>query len=173
MERTIPIPGNKYYKAMLTIVSSLIPGGLTSFEVHILATMLINDIRSINKITRLDLRLLLDTSEYNLNNYIKKLKAKKVLLQTEDGLELNQTIKEAVRISQLLLNLTLTKMPITMSTATIQLEDYLELEEVHGSMEDKMNIYAKGHKDFSVLFEKHLDDNTLVIKTLYLEEHVN
>lgn len=64
-------------------------------------------------------------------------------------------------------------MPITMSKAVVQTEDYLELEQVHGSMEDKMNIYAKGHKDFSVLFEKHLDDNTLVIKTLYLEEHVN
>lgn len=64
-------------------------------------------------------------------------------------------------------------MPIRVTTASVQTGGFLELEELHNSMEEKLNIYAKNHRDFSVLFEKHLYDNTLVIKTLYLEEHVN
>lgn len=96
MEMTIPISQRKYYKSMLTVVSSLIPGGLTAFEIHILANMFMNNIRILNKITRLDLRLLLDTSEYNFNNYIKKLKSKRVLLETEEGLELNPNISNAL-----------------------------------------------------------------------------
>lgn len=102
MERTISISKDKYYKAMLNVMSRLI--NLTKFEIELISTMFSHNIKILNKVTRLDLRLLLDTSEYNLNNYIKKLKAKKVLLQTEDGLELNQTIKEAVEDKSITIN---------------------------------------------------------------------
>jgi len=62
---------------------------------------------------------------------------------------------------------------MTITKVTLQLEDFLELERVHSSMEEKMIVYAKNHKDFSVTFEKNIFDNTLTIKTLYLAEHLN
>lgn len=64
-------------------------------------------------------------------------------------------------------------MSIKITKATIGVDNLIELDELHDSMESKMEAYALKHRDFSVLFEKHIDDNILVVKTLYLEEHVN
>lgn len=64
-------------------------------------------------------------------------------------------------------------MSIKYTKATIQTDNYLELEDLHERMESRLIEYSKKHKDFSVLFEKHINDNTLVIKTLYLDEHIN
>lgn len=64
-------------------------------------------------------------------------------------------------------------MSIKITKTTIGVEDSDELDRLLSSMEEKMEIYAGNHKDFTVLFEKHVDDNILIIKTLYLEEHIN
>ena len=64
-------------------------------------------------------------------------------------------------------------MSIKVMTTVIQFEDYLTMEESHASMEEALTRYAERHKDFTVLFEKHLDKNELVIKTLSLQEHIN
>lgn len=99
MERTINISKEKYYKAMLTVMSGLI--NLTTFEIEVIAMMFSNNIKALDKITRLELRLLLDTSEYNFNNYIKKLKQKKVLIETDNGLEVNQNLTSAIEDQEL------------------------------------------------------------------------
>jgi len=99
MERTISISKDKYYKAMLNVMSGLV--NLTSFEIEVIATMFNHNIKALDKITRLELRLLLDTSEYNFNNYIKKLKQKKVLIETDKGLEVNQNLTSAIEDQEL------------------------------------------------------------------------
>ncbi len=96
MEQVIPISKNKYYKAMLTIVGSLLPTNLTTFEIEMIATMFTNNIKTLDKITRLELRNLLNTSEYNFNNYIKKLKNKSVLIENNEGLEVHPNITNAI-----------------------------------------------------------------------------
>lgn len=64
-------------------------------------------------------------------------------------------------------------MPIKITNTTITVENYLELEELCCNMEERLTKYSKKHKDFTVVLEKNIEDNELLIKTLYLEEHIN
>jgi len=101
MESTINISREKYYKAMLTVMSGLV--NMTEFEIEVIAKMFLNDIKALDKTTRLELRLLLDTSEYNFNNYIKKLKKKSILIETPSGLEVNSKITDAIQDQELII----------------------------------------------------------------------
>ena len=64
-------------------------------------------------------------------------------------------------------------MSIRMTNTVIEVKNYLELEELCANMEERLTKFSKKHKDFTVTLEKNIEDNQLIIKTLYLEEHVN
>ena len=63
-------------------------GNLTSKEIEILVVIANKQIEVIDKNTRTDIRMALNMDKFNFNNYIKKLKEKKVLKQV-DKLTLN------------------------------------------------------------------------------------
>jgi len=55
----------------------------------------------------------------------------------------------------------------------IQVNDYLELEEVVESLEEKLTFFSEKHKDFSAIIEKDIDKLEITVKTISLKEHVN
>lgn len=55
----------------------------------------------------------------------------------------------------------------------IQVNDYLELEEVVNSLEEKLTLFSENHKDFSATIEKDIDNLEITVKTISLKEHAN
>ena len=106
MEYTIPVVKSRYYKASLRVINSWL--NLTDFELEIIATMLTHNITVLNKITRLQVRLLLDKKEETFNNYLLRLKQKKLLVVKEDGLEIHSKIIEAVKEPKITINFKIT-----------------------------------------------------------------
>lgn len=103
MISTIPIDSKNYTTHILRVIGAMIPNNLTDFEIKVLATMIENDIKTLDTDTRLKLRLLLDTSEYNFNNYIKKLKEKGIFIETKYGLGIHPNILNAVYDKELVI----------------------------------------------------------------------
>jgi len=64
-------------------------------------------------------------------------------------------------------------MSVRIGTATIQVENYLELEEARTSLEEKLKFHGNKHPDFSCIIEQNTDLNQIIIKTLYLGEYAN
>ncbi len=64
-------------------------------------------------------------------------------------------------------------MSIETNTTVILVNDYLELEEVAGNLQEKLLLYGSNHPDFSCVIEKHIEENKVIVKTLYLREHCN
>lgn len=64
-------------------------------------------------------------------------------------------------------------MSIEHKITIIQADNYIELEDVSFNLEEQLTRYGKRHKDFSVVIEKDLELNQIILKTLYLNEHVN
>lgn len=95
MIQVIPISEKGYNRAMLKALNGFL--NLTDFEIDILACMLNNNVDILNKTNRLEVRNLLNKSEYTFNNYIKKLKDKKVLIPMEDGLAIHPTIATPIK----------------------------------------------------------------------------
>ncbi len=90
MEYNIPINTKDYHLAMLKTMNCFLK--LSKFQMEIICIILEDE----NKILTTDLRKLIrDITGKGIattNNYIKKLKDKKVLLETEEGMVLNSTI---------------------------------------------------------------------------------
>lgn len=103
MTNTIPISSKDYSQHILRIIGAMIPNNLTDFEIKILSTMIDNDIKTLDTDTRLKVRLLIDTSEYNFNNYIKKLKEKGILIETKYGLGIHPNVLNAVHDRELVI----------------------------------------------------------------------
>lgn len=101
MEYVIPpvkgvyLTKENYYRAVLGIFNYF--SGLTSFEMDIIVTMLVNNQLTIDRPTRKLLRDKLNKDKFNLNNYIKRLKIKNVLIDVEDKTVLNPSILEAIK----------------------------------------------------------------------------
>lgn len=64
-------------------------------------------------------------------------------------------------------------MPIKTTATKILVNDYNELETIASSLEEKLSFYSNNHPDFSCVIEKHIKDNFVLVKTLYLEEYCN
>lgn len=47
------------------------------------------------------------------------------------------------------------------------------LDELTNRTEARMNIYSQKHPDFSVVLEKHIEENFLLVKSLMLQEYAN
>jgi hypothetical protein len=89
------IPVNKYsiYKAILTVINFNLK--LSGVEIDILATLCKYGFTHITVEARDILRKALDKDQYNINNYIKRLKSKNMILETEDKkLYINPSLKE-------------------------------------------------------------------------------
>ena len=99
MERVIDIKREDYAKAMINIINCFF--NMTKFEIKLISTMVNNNTLLLDKTTRLDIRNLMNTSEYNFNNYIKKLKSKQVLMETSRGLEIQPVIVSTLQDREL------------------------------------------------------------------------
>lgn len=55
----------------------------------------------------------------------------------------------------------------------IEVNNYLELEELVYSLTTNTNIFKKNHKDYSVSIEQDILNNKVKVKGCFLQEHVN
>ena len=95
MEYNVPVLKKNYTLAVLKVINCFV--GLTDYELDIISKMIDNDISVINKVTRVKIRELTGKDVGTTNNYIKKLKDKKVLLEVSEGLILSESILAPVR----------------------------------------------------------------------------
>jgi len=82
MEFKLKLPIANKNKLMIEMINPII-GNLTSKEIEILVVIIDKHISIIDKDTRTDVRMHLNMDKFNFNNYIKKLKEKKVLQQVD------------------------------------------------------------------------------------------
>lgn len=99
MVKVFNLTKDKYYKQALIILNSFL--GLTDYELNIIIVMMSNNIKSINKHTRDGVRDLVGASTASFNNYIKRLKDKKALVLTDEGLEVNSGIIDSLSDNQI------------------------------------------------------------------------
>ncbi len=98
MERKITISKERYYKAMIKVINCFL--NLTEYEIELISNMFVYNIKTLDKNSRSILRKALGTSEQSFNNYVKRLKDKKILIDSKSGLGLNPTIEDAIKDEQ-------------------------------------------------------------------------
>lgn len=91
MENTIQIPLNRKYEILVKMISPII-GNLTPKEVEILVLLAKHNITVLDKDSRTSVRMELDMSKFNFNNYLAKLKNKKILITEGEVLKVNTVI---------------------------------------------------------------------------------
>lgn len=94
MEFKIPVNKDFIYKAILTVLNFNLK--LSDTEMDILNILLRNQIEIIDIKSRELLRKIMNKDKYVINNHIKRMKEKKILLQSEDynkKLYINPSIK--------------------------------------------------------------------------------
>ena len=95
MNYNIKISKEGYTLAMLKVVNCFL--NMTDYELDIVNKMIDNNIRILTTSARAEIRKLTGNKSVALtNNYIKRLVDKKVLITTDDGLVLNQSIVKPV-----------------------------------------------------------------------------
>lgn len=94
MEIDIPLPKESYSSAMLKVMNSFLM--LTDYELDIISKMLNNKIVVLNSANRAKIRSLTGKSVGSTNNYIKKLKDKKMLVETSAGLQISDKIMKPI-----------------------------------------------------------------------------
>jgi hypothetical protein len=82
MEYTLKLPISKKTEYIIRMLNPVM-GNLTDKEISILVVIADKQITIIDKDTRTDVRMALDMDKFNFNNYIKKLKEKKILQQVD------------------------------------------------------------------------------------------
>ena len=82
MEYTLKLPISKKTEYIIRMLNPVM-GNLTDKEISILVVIADKQITIIDKNTRTDVRMALDMDKFNFNNYIKKLKEKKILQQVD------------------------------------------------------------------------------------------
>jgi hypothetical protein len=82
MEFKLNLPSKDKNKIFIKMINPII-GNLTSKEIEILVVIANKQIEVIDKDTRTDVRMALDMDKFNFNNYIKKLKEKKILIPVD------------------------------------------------------------------------------------------
>lgn len=91
MEFKLPVNNFNIYKTILTLINFKL--GLSSMEVDILATMFKYNYDVLNAEARDILRKALDKDQYSINNYIKRLKSKNILLEVDKKVYINPGLK--------------------------------------------------------------------------------
>ena len=80
MEFKLNLPITQKTKYLIQMLNPIM-GNLTNTEIDILVVIADKQISIIDKDTRTDIRMFLNMDKFNFNNYIKKLKEKKVLIE--------------------------------------------------------------------------------------------
>lgn len=80
MEFKLNLPILQKTKYLIQMLNPIM-GNLTDTEIDILVVIADKQISIINKDTRTEVRMTLNMDKFNFNNYIKKLKEKKVLIE--------------------------------------------------------------------------------------------
>lgn len=90
------LPVNKYniYKTILTMINFKL--GLSTMEIDMIATMFKYNYDILNAEARDILRKALDKDQYSINNYIKRLKAKGLLLEEDKKIYMNPNLKDSI-----------------------------------------------------------------------------
>lgn len=101
MQQQFKLPADKYHKSILTVMNCFLH--LSEIEIEILSEILKNNITVINTDSRKILQKSLNKKEHNLNNYIKRLKDKKVLLESNEGYIVDPGIIESVSDKKVLI----------------------------------------------------------------------
>ena len=107
MIHTIPVSKDNYYKAVLMIMSPYL-GGLTDYETNLLAEMLNTNTKHLDTENRRTLQKRLDTDVYTFNNYVKRLKDKGVLVQSNNTLEINPNLTSQINDKQITIKFNVT-----------------------------------------------------------------
>ena len=92
MEFKLKLPISQKTKYLIQMLNPIM-GNLTDKEVEILTVIADKQITILDKNSRTDIRMFLDMDKFNFNNYIKKLKEKKVLIDVDKNtLKVNPNI---------------------------------------------------------------------------------
>lgn len=95
---------DSFSKAVLTILNFQLK--LSELEIEILSVMLSHNITKIDSATRVLLRDKLDKTKFDINNYIKRLKEKKLIIVKEDkNLHINPNIIQLVKFKTFIFKL--------------------------------------------------------------------
>jgi predicted transcriptional regulator len=94
MNYNIPISSKLYNQAMLNVINCFLK--LTNKELEIIKIVLDNNIINLDTKARVLIRENSGLSIGTLNNYIKRLKDKNVLIQKRDTLEVNNNILQPI-----------------------------------------------------------------------------
>lgn len=94
MEFKIPVTKEGLTKAILMVLNFKL--NLTSHEIDVLSIMINHKIDVIDTSTRELLRKIMDKNKFDINNYIKQLKGKKIILVEDKLLYLNPAITKLV-----------------------------------------------------------------------------
>ena len=103
MELKLNIPLKDKNKLMIKMISPLI-GNLTPKEIEILTSITDLKVTTMNKDSRTDIRMSLNMDKFNFNNYIKKLKTKKILIEEGVDLKVNPKILHMLKHESLNIN---------------------------------------------------------------------
>jgi hypothetical protein len=92
MEFKLKLPIAQKSKYLIQMLSPVM-GNLTSKEIDILVVIADKQISNLDKDARTEVRMALDMDKFNFNNYIKKLKEKKVFIEiNKSTLKVNPSI---------------------------------------------------------------------------------
>lgn len=94
MEHKLPVNNFNIYKTIVTILNFKF--GLSDLEVDVISTILKYKFEKIDAEARDILRKALDKDQYNINNYIKKLKNKGLLIEKEKKVYVNPNLKDYI-----------------------------------------------------------------------------
>lgn len=109
MEYPFKVSKEKYIEAAVSLINCISSLNLTVFELNIVTTMIKNNVLVVNASTRTLLRNSLSKDRFNLNNYLKRLRDKKVLIKKDKDLHLNPGILEAINDGELIIRLNVNK----------------------------------------------------------------
>lgn len=99
MEYKIKVNSHSIYKAILTVINFSLK--LSNNEIDIIATLLKYGFTVVNAEARDMLRKALDKDQYNINNYIKSLKTKKILLKEGKDIIINPNLSEVLKSKEI------------------------------------------------------------------------
>lgn len=104
MEYTLKLPISKKTEYLIQMLNPVM-GNLTDKEIEILVVIADKQIKVLDKNTRTDVRMFLDMDKFNFNNYIKKLKEKKILIPVDKStLNVNPKILYILKHNSINLN---------------------------------------------------------------------
>lgn len=103
MELKLNIPFKDKNRLMIKMINPII-GNLTSKEIDILVSITDLKVITMTKDSRTDIRMSLNMDKFNFNNYIKKLKTKKILIEVGTDLKVNPKILHMLKHESLNIN---------------------------------------------------------------------